>query len=26
VTIPLVIVYFFMQDQFVKAFANTSLK
>jgi multiple sugar transport system permease protein len=26
VTIPLVIVYFFLQDQFVKAFANTSLK
>lgn len=26
VTVPLVIVYFFLQDQFVKAFANTSLK
>jgi multiple sugar transport system permease protein len=26
VTIPLVIIYFFLQDQFVKAFANTSLK
>lgn len=26
VTLPLVVVYFFLQDQFVKAFANTSLK
>jgi multiple sugar transport system permease protein len=26
VTIPLIVVYFFLQDQFVKAFANTSLK
>jgi multiple sugar transport system permease protein len=26
VTLPLVIIYFIMQEQFVKAFANTSLK
>jgi len=26
VTLPLIVVYFFLQDQFVKAFANTSLK
>ncbi|MBK9715322.1 MAG: carbohydrate ABC transporter permease [Kouleothrix sp.] len=26
VTLPLVLVYLFLQDQFVKAFANTSLK
>lgn len=26
VTVPLIVVYFFLQDQFVKAFANTSLK
>jgi multiple sugar transport system permease protein len=26
ITLPLVIIYFFLQDQFVKAFANVSLK
>jgi multiple sugar transport system permease protein len=26
VTLPLIVVYFFLQDQFVKAFANTSQK
>ena len=26
VTVPLILVYFLLQNQFVKAFANTSLK